>query len=142
MRAIRSSATSNAYTVTVTPSSWATRPGWPLTVRSRSVRSRSPARDVDEVARDLLAAFDRAERGADEAAAVGDHRGVGVEEADEGVDVLGFPRLLEVSDDARPAGRPGSRAPATARMRRRAEEASWRQAAGVRPTISATSAKE
>ena len=29
---------SNAYTVTVTPSIWATRPGWPLTVRSRSVR--------------------------------------------------------------------------------------------------------
>ena len=29
-----------------------------------------------------------------------------------------------------------------ARMRRRAEEASWRQAAGVRPVIPATSAKE
>jgi hypothetical protein len=28
-----------------------------------------------------------------------------------------------------------------ARTRRRAEEASWRQAAGVRPVISATSAK-
>jgi len=27
------------------------------------------------------------------------------------------------------------------RIRRRAEEASWRQAAGVRPTISATSVK-
>ncbi|MEV4460487.1 hypothetical protein [Microbispora sp. NPDC049633] len=28
------------------------------------------------------------------------------------------------------------------RMRRRAEDASWRQAAGVRPTMPATSAKE
>jgi hypothetical protein len=28
------------------------------------------------------------------------------------------------------------------RMRRRADDASWRQAAGVRPTTSATSAKE
>jgi hypothetical protein len=33
----------------------------------------------DGVARDLLAAFDRAEHGADQAAAVGDRRGVGVE---------------------------------------------------------------
>ena len=38
MRVIRSAATSNANTVTVTPSCWATRPGWPLTVRSRIVR--------------------------------------------------------------------------------------------------------
>jgi hypothetical protein len=30
---IRPSATSDAHTVTVTPSCWATRPGWPLTVR-------------------------------------------------------------------------------------------------------------
>jgi hypothetical protein len=52
------------------------------------------------VARDLLGAFDRLERGADEAAAVGDRRGVGVEEADESVDVLGFPCPLEVPDDA------------------------------------------
>ena len=29
-----------------------------------------------------------------------------------------------------------------ARVRQRAEEASWRQAAGVRPTMPATSAKE
>ena len=34
---IRSPATSNANTVTVRPSCWATRPGWPLTVRSRNV---------------------------------------------------------------------------------------------------------
>src|SRR5215813_2380389 len=35
---IRSPATSNANTVTVTPSCWATSPGWPLTVRSKIVR--------------------------------------------------------------------------------------------------------
>src|ERR1019366_3787032 len=64
------------------------------------------AGDIDEEARDLLAAFDWAEHGADEAAAVGDRRGVGVEEANEGVDVLGFPCLLEVPDDA---GLPGGR---------------------------------
>jgi hypothetical protein len=34
---IPSPATSNANTVTVAPSTCATRPGWPLTVRSRSV---------------------------------------------------------------------------------------------------------
>ena len=101
-----------------------------------------PAGDIDVEARDLLAAFDRAELGGDEAAAVAGRRGVGVEQADQGVDVLGLPRLLEVPDDV---GLLGGRAVAgacDARMRRRAEEASWRQAAGVRPTISATSAKE
>jgi hypothetical protein len=100
-----------------------------------------PAGDIEAGARDLLAAFDRVELGADEAAAVGDRRGVGVQEADEGVDVLGFPGLLEVLTMAawRAAGIAGARA---ARMRRRAEEASWRYAAGVRPTMPATSAKE
>jgi hypothetical protein len=34
---IRSPATSNASTVTMTPSCWTARPGWPLTVRSRIV---------------------------------------------------------------------------------------------------------
>ena len=38
MCVILSPTTSNANTVTVTPSCWATRPGWPLTVRSRIVR--------------------------------------------------------------------------------------------------------
>ena len=42
MSVIRSPATLNAYTVTVMPSSWATRPGWPLTVRSRIVRPGAP----------------------------------------------------------------------------------------------------
>src|SRR6202167_4803663 len=37
MWVIRSSAIRNANTVTVTPYCWATRPGWPLTVRSRNV---------------------------------------------------------------------------------------------------------
>jgi len=49
------------------------------------------AADIDDQVRDLLAVFDRAEHGANEAAAVGDRRGVGVEEADEGADVLGMP---------------------------------------------------
>src|SRR5580698_306790 len=63
-----------------------------------------------------------------------------VEEADEGADVLGFPGLFEVPDDA---GLPGLRAAGawTAQTRRRAVEASWRHAAGVRPVISAKSAK-
>src|SRR6266536_4534895 len=42
--------------------------------------------DTDQGARDLLGTFDRAEPRAGEAAAVGDRRGAGVEEADEGVD--------------------------------------------------------
>ncbi len=37
MWVMRSAATSNANTVTVRPSCWATRPGWPLTVRSMIV---------------------------------------------------------------------------------------------------------
>jgi hypothetical protein len=59
-----------------------------------------PAGDIDQVVRHLLAAFDRVERGADQAAAVGDHRGARVQQADERVDVPGFPGLLEVSDQA------------------------------------------
>ena len=39
------------------------------------------AGETGQVARDLLAAFDRAQRGADQAAAAGDHRGVGVQQA-------------------------------------------------------------
>src|SRR5450755_637364 len=65
-----------------------------------------PAGDAGQVAGDLLAAVDRAERGADQAAAVGDRRGARVEEADEGVDVPRFPGLPEVPDDA---GLPGGR---------------------------------
>jgi hypothetical protein len=58
-----------------------------LTVRSRIVRLDAlPARSTQ--ARDLLAAFDRAQFGADQAATVGDRRGVGVQQADEGADVL------------------------------------------------------
>src|SRR5258707_561986 len=48
---------------------------------------------------DLLAAFDGAQEGSGEAAAVGDRRGVGVEQADQGVDVPGFPCRLERPDD-------------------------------------------
>jgi hypothetical protein len=56
-------------------------------------------------ARELLAALDRAEVRAGEAA-VGDPDRVGVEEADEGRDVLGFASLLEAPDDV---GVPGDR---------------------------------
>src|SRR4029450_7485738 len=49
---------------------------------------RYPAAHIDDHARDLLAAFDREEHGADQAASVGDRGGVGVEEADERVDVF------------------------------------------------------
>jgi hypothetical protein len=62
----------------------------------------------------------------------------GFQQAEEGVDVYRFPGLLEVPDEA---GLPGGRGAADARMRRRAEEASWRQAAGVRPVIAAMPAK-
>ena len=48
-------------------------------------------------------------------------------------------RVLVVLGSLEAAGAAGAW---EARMRRQAEEASWRQAAGVRPTIPATSAKE
>jgi hypothetical protein len=60
----------------------------------------------DAGARDQVAALDRAEVRAGEAAAVGDPDRVGVEEADEGRHVLGLPSLLEAPDDV---GVPGDR---------------------------------
>jgi hypothetical protein len=98
------------------------------------------AGDFGAGARDLLAAFDRAGEGAGEAAGVGDGRGAGIQEADEGSDVRGFPGLLKsrTTPACRAARDAGGCA---ARTRRRAEEASWRQAAGVRPVMPATSAK-
>jgi hypothetical protein len=99
------------------------------------------AGDFGAGARDLLAVFDRAlgDR-ADEAAGVGDDRGAGIQEADEGGDVPGSPRLLK--SRTRPACRAaGDAGDCAARTRRGAEEASWRQAAGVRPAMPATSAK-
>src|SRR5215471_15917111 len=74
----------------------------------RALQDRQAGCPVDggeHVARDPLGAFDRAERdGVGQAAAVGDHGGGGIEEADESVDVLGFPGLLEGPDDAGLAG--------------------------------------
>src|SRR6516165_6379880 len=64
-----------------------------------------PVGEADQIARDLLVAFDRVESGGDEAAAVRDHSGVRVEQADQGADVPGFPRPLEVPDEAGPPGR-------------------------------------
>jgi hypothetical protein len=102
---IRSPATSNANTVTVTPSLLSHQPGLAVdrTLQERRLAG-CPAGDFDPGARDLLAAFDGAQEGNGEAAAVGDRRGVGVEEADQGVDVLRFPGLLEGPDDV---GLPG-----------------------------------
>jgi hypothetical protein len=97
--------------------------------------------DLDPGARDLLGALDRVKEGDGETPAVRDGGGVGVEQADEGVDVLGFPRPQEVPDQA-PACLPAELLAGAwaARTRWRADEASWRQAAGVRPVMSATSA--
>jgi hypothetical protein len=58
------------------------------------------AGDFDPGARDLLAAFDGVQEGKREAAAVGDGRGIGVEQADESVDVHGFPCLFKGPDDS------------------------------------------
>jgi hypothetical protein len=55
---------------------------------------------------DLLATLDGAQEGGGEAAAVGDRGDVGVEQADQGADVLGFPGRLEVADQV---GLPGGR---------------------------------
>ena len=51
------------------------------------------AGEIGQVARDLPAAFDGAGRGGDQAAAVAGRGGVGVEQADQGADVLGLPGL-------------------------------------------------
>jgi len=88
-----------------------------------------------------LAAFDRAQRGAGQAAAVGDHRGTGVQQADQGVDVPGFPRPPEVPDEAGLPGRGGrgSLRGADAAAGCGGQLAACRR---VRPVIWATSAKE
>lgn len=102
---IRSPTTSNANTVTVTPSCCATKPGCPLTVRARmAVRLVARLAISIHAHRDLLAAFDRVHEGDRQATAVGDRRGIGVEQADEGLDVLGLPRRFEILDDAGPVG--------------------------------------
>jgi len=98
------------------------------------------AGDSEAGARDLLGALDPAGQGGGEVADVAGHGGAGVEQADQGADVPGFPGLFEGPDDA---GLPGGGVAGgcAARTRRRAEVASWRHAAGVRPVISATSVK-
>jgi hypothetical protein len=95
---------------------------------------------VDSVAGDLLGAFGRAGQGAGQAAGVADRGGAGVQQADEGADVAGFPCPLEGPDDGGlPGG--GSRGGLRGADAAAGRGASWRQAAGVRPTILATSAK-
>ena len=54
-----------------------------------------------------LASIGRSAALRSQAAAVGDHRDAGVQQADEGADVLGFPGLFEVPDDAGLSGRGG-----------------------------------
>ena len=61
-----------------------TGPNVDSTLQNRQVRC--PVGDIKDGVRDLLAA-------------VADSRGVTVEEANQGVDVLGFPCLLEVPDN-------------------------------------------
>ena len=65
-----------------------------------------PIGEVDAGARDLSTAPDRSGQGAGKAAAVGTRRGIGVEQADQAVDILSLPCLPELSDDA---GLPGCR---------------------------------
>src|SRR5690606_23757103 len=54
---------------------------------------------IEVEARDTLRARDGLRFGSDEPAAVADGGGIGVEDADEGLDVPGFPGQLEGSDD-------------------------------------------
>src|ERR1035438_2908559 len=65
-----------------------------------------PIGEGDAGARDLSTAPDRSGQGAGKAAAVGTRRGIGVEQADQAVDILSLPCLPELSDDA---GLPGCR---------------------------------
>ena len=61
--------------------------------------SLSSVGEFDPRVRDLLAAFDGVQESSSEAAAVGDRRGIGVEQADEDIDVSCLPCLFEVLDD-------------------------------------------
>jgi hypothetical protein len=54
--------------------------------------------DRHEVARDGVRAVDRAEGGADDAASVGEHDGVGIEDADQCFDVVRLPRRSQPPD--------------------------------------------
>src|SRR6185312_6703486 len=64
----------------------------------------SASGEVGQVAGDLTGAFDGVQGGGGLAAAVGGDGGAGVEQGDEGGDVPGLPRVLEVADDG---GLPG-----------------------------------
>jgi hypothetical protein len=66
IRLSQSPAMSTAYTGTVTSSCCATRPGRPLTVRSRIVRLDILPGEIDDQARELLGAFVEAGHGADD----------------------------------------------------------------------------
>ena len=124
---IRSPATSNANTVTVTPSSPADQPGWPLTVCSRNATRPGVARLAISIqARAICSAPSMGlHEGNGESAAVGDRGSLGVEQADDGLDVLGAQAALKAMDDPwgwRSAGVTGARpVPADAAAGRRPE---------------------
>ena len=139
---ILSPATSNANTVTVRPSCWATTPGWPLTVRSRNVscwvlrlailtQARATCTPPSMGRRKVVA------RPPPSAIAVawGSSRPIRAS-----MSAASQACLKSLTTRAWQAV--GVAGGCDALMRRRAEEASWRHAAGVRPTISATSMKE
>ena len=122
---------SNANTVT-TLSSWATRPGWPFDHTLQDCHVECYADDRGVEARDLLAASDGRRAAVTSPPPSAGHAGFGVEDTDEGADVPGFPGLLKSL--TRLARRAGEAAAAReARTRRPTVEASWRQAAGLRP---------
>jgi hypothetical protein len=61
--------------------------------------------EIDEAAGDLRSALNRLQRGRHVSTAVGDGSRRGIEQADEGIDVLGLPRLLETPRQPCPLGR-------------------------------------
>src|SRR5215475_6059493 len=139
---IRSPATSNANTVTMTPSCSATRPGWPLTVRSRNVMVPGARLAISTQARAICAPPSMGCRKVTArpppsaiAVASGSSRPIRAS-----MSLASQARLKALTTPACWAA--GLAGACDARMRRRADVASWRHAAGVRPTISPTSANE
>jgi O-acetylserine/cysteine efflux transporter len=138
---IRPPATSNANTVTVTPSCSATSPGWPLTARSRNVMVPGFRLAISTQARAICSEPSIGRRNvvarpppSATAVASGSSRPMRAS--------MSFASQACLKALTTPACRAAGPAGACeARTRRRAEEASWRHVPGVRPVTSATSAK-
>jgi O-acetylserine/cysteine efflux transporter len=135
------SATSNANTVTVTPSCSATSPGWPLTARSRNVMLPGLRLAISTQARAICSAPSIGCRNvvarpppSAVAVAPGSSRPMRAS-----MSLASHACLKALTTPACWAGGPAGAC--VARTRRRAEEASWRHVPGVRPVTSATSAK-